>query len=1465
MKLDNNSKHGASSAKHPSILLLAAGALLATGFTRADVPRDGLDEAREFTYSGVDYIITYSDTPGDSDRVSTTDVDNLEDFSKTSYDRYVGVMGFPAPWLSTLPDYEFIVKDDWWYAEPDCVVLDAPSIREWPADASRVVFFHERFHTVQRHYKDSINGGGSGYIGSTFGKWVSEGSDDAMMDKGYADLDNRVGYPYYEGSAANFLNSPHQTLFDKEYDCCLWWNYCMEQLGTNKVEPHYGTQFMKVFWEKLVANGNTGSANSKLGLEQVVAARGRSLENLFHDFTICNYTREFDLDGIANASRYRYIDEQTQPITTNVPKTAASLPGSGATAVNSWAARYIEADVDAGNECHAVGFKAESRGDSMAFAVVAIDRDGKVVGIKKAIGTEFAGVFFSTPGHPIAKICGIVTGLEEGGTADWDFDAGTPVLNIERPTFTRPAYPGPFDEPGNIVVVTKVTGLPGLLPDDPNTPSILGLEKDYFEVLVGSETAAVLDAAYVGGLWELVVAAPVQAADGLYNLTVSLCPGGHGVSDTEKNAVLYGDIVFHHAVVLDVSGSMDYPTSAKLDAAKQAAKFYIDAVNEADRFTVVSFSGDGTECNEDAANLKGSPGLLPGNAVSRTLMKAAVDSLASQNLTSIGDGLWTAQDALDHDAAPEAIDTILLLTDGKENESRFWASDPDGCGRVDTRILAAETIVNTRAFGEDAETDLCQEIATLTTGDYLFNPVDESSAKSAVHDFSAMRNQLTLRFLDGLEHSKKLQRIALEKANLAAGESGQIILNSPYDKVTRPLVYVGWSQPTKMVVSIKTPDGDNLADISTVFKDDTHVIFHPKDPLVRGNYVVTLEEQGGNKAELFAGISGNPGNALDFFFTLSPVRVGGVAGRREHPREIFEHGMPVDVNLAALDLKGPVLGLEVTLRVTMPNGALSCPVPLIMADDGANQDGTAGDGRYGFRYTRTPFAAGYAMGEVDRSEKADAPRGSSGTYQAVVRVRGKDNFGNKIDRTFEKSFQVYKRGEMGNGDGDTDNDGMTDSWEVFYGTNPKIDDKDKDPDQDGLRNLDEFRFGTRPLDPDTDNGGAADGYEVHHNLCPLNPRDDPFPNLAPVAVITTSDSHGDVRNLLSDALLLHFPDHPSYSKMEIYRGGVSGFPCDASTLVKTLPMDGFVTSYYDKGLTNGKRYYYKFRALSIDGTAGTPFSREVSGIARHDPAEPFGSIVLNSAQDKSDRKKLAVKLLPRGNASEYRLAEGPFTGAEPWTALPGFGKIVPFMLTDPALGDGDRADVYFEFRSADGQTSRTYHSNIILDFSGDNDGDGVADETDPDDDGDGIKDDDELFLHGTNPYSRDTDGDGYRDDEELELGTDPTHFDSKPDSDHDGFDDKLETRLGSDPGDPDVHPDIHLKIATIGNQSEVGFDTVAGVVYRVHSRTDLTSRVRDWPRVAGPFAGDDTRRILLLPLNVERNFYAVSFDLAPAP
>lgn len=71
---------------------------------------------------------------------------------------------------------------------------------------------------------------------------------------------------------------------------------------------------------------------------------------------------------------------------------------------------------------------------------------------------------------------------------------------------------------------------------------------------------------------------------------------------------------------------------------------------------------------------------------------------------------------------------------------------------------------------------------------------------------------------------------------------------------------------------------------------------------------------------------------------------------------------------------------------------------------------------------------------------------------------------------------------------DTDDDEMPDWWELAYGFNA-VDATDKygDRDGDGAENYKEFLFGTDPDDADTDNDGMTDGFEVQYAAWGLSP------------------------------------------------------------------------------------------------------------------------------------------------------------------------------------------------------------------------------------------------------------------------------------------------------------------------------------------------------------------------------------------
>jgi hypothetical protein len=73
---------------------------------------------------------------------------------------------------------------------------------------------------------------------------------------------------------------------------------------------------------------------------------------------------------------------------------------------------------------------------------------------------------------------------------------------------------------------------------------------------------------------------------------------------------------------------------------------------------------------------------------------------------------------------------------------------------------------------------------------------------------------------------------------------------------------------------------------------------------------------------------------------------------------------------------------------------------------------------------------------------------------------------------------------------DTDGDGSLDGEEVYFGTNPLVADplagERSDGDGDGLYDDDElYIYGTDPLNPDTDRDGSSDGAEVYYGTDPL--------------------------------------------------------------------------------------------------------------------------------------------------------------------------------------------------------------------------------------------------------------------------------------------------------------------------------------------------------------------------------------------
>jgi len=188
-------------------------------------------------------------------------------------------------------------------APDDAIRMPAPQYISAAEQCIRAIVGHELFHHVQFAY-------------ITFGKWPNwahplEGTARMMQDKVYNDLDawNGAGCCCgYVGEVNGILSSPNQDLWNLTYPSAPWWTYLSERLGTTTAEPNAGADFVQRLWVRAQANNNPPDV-VKAVREAIAHFTSTSMETLFQDFTIANYTKRMDLSLLSAPQHYRYRDE----------------------------------------------------------------------------------------------------------------------------------------------------------------------------------------------------------------------------------------------------------------------------------------------------------------------------------------------------------------------------------------------------------------------------------------------------------------------------------------------------------------------------------------------------------------------------------------------------------------------------------------------------------------------------------------------------------------------------------------------------------------------------------------------------------------------------------------------------------------------------------------------------------------------------------------------------------------------------------------------------------------------------------------------------------------------------------------------------------------------------------------------------------------------------------------------------
>ncbi|KPL26750.1 MAG: hypothetical protein AMS23_00340 [Bacteroides sp. SM1_62] len=1342
-----------------------------TGF--ADCPADLEDVINTPTFG---YQVSYTnDATNAADFFSDADAQDAADSFDPAHQRFLD-LGFLAPFFVTDPEEVCIYDSSNAGGANFCTIsLDSPSLGGQTEACIRLVANHEQFHHVQYAYFN--NGSTScGLCGGTWGTWTCEGTARLMQDKLWDDLDQDGGCITYIDEIAIYLGNPNTTLTSASYRASLFWNYLTEQLGTVTGEPQIGVDVIETFWD----NTDPDSPDSFQVLRDTVADyTSRSLEDVFHDFTITNYTKELDVSGITNSDRYFYIDETAAgggSTYDQVARTTASFSSalSATTSVNQWAARYYEVDVDETDQmCEIIGFRGETVDEEveLAWTFIGIKTPDQVTELHKGVGNSFYKAFINDPDDPFVKLAAVVTGLNEGGQFKYVFARGgldQKNLEILRPTLTRQAYVGEHAEPDHFLVRLNVTGPDVLTPDGTGTISVKGLSQDHFTVYVEnasvSEEAEVLNAAYVGGQYWLVVQAPVMdPADGtLFNVRVCMCEsdGDCVVSATSENSVIYAKIVRNQMVVIDASGSMDLPSATpKIDAAKEAANLFVDAAADDDLLGVVSFSGNNLECDDDST-LRHSLQTVSGN---RTAAQTAIEGITTINMTSIGDGLNRAQDEIDSSGspAPGSLDYIILLSDGMENEEACWRSSADcsiTCGDPEVRDRfasggsAASTIIDAIAFGPQTDESLMQDISVGTTdGDYFYVDVSEASPSSAlISSFSpslvitetspsglTIGNRLSEVYLSASDKVLGKDRLFFASGDVSPGETVKVTIPVTEGNVLNATIAVKWEDSGAVSnVQLHDPASNLVTSASAkILETSMHKVYQFKTPLMQGNWTLNIE--GYESTQFIVALSGkmHKGVQARLYLSQIPGDYFGLYGSR------FLAGLPITILVSLVDQKGAVAEAEVCAAINSPDGS-ETTLPLF--DDGGHDDGDADDGIYGNVYTNTSSSSGRGVPD-DEAEKTPGDRGS---YVVFVTAHGESNIGEEFTRIINRAFQVYEfYYEI---TPDQDRDGMPDRWEALFDcTQLGTYDPDKDYDNDGLTNIEEYLLGTDPCNPDTDNGGVIDGSEVEAGTDPLDPSDDIMPRLVDVEVITNLGSSEDPCVLLKpNTNVIRFPVNSAYAKLILLRG------LSSTNLTQVAQIDPTSSEmpgiYFDEGLQNDTTYYYQLQAQGHKGELSV-LSPLFSGTPREDPCPPKGWVIINNGEETTNSPVVELSLDPDPENIEVLLSNDPTFPNAKW--MSNAGTVEDWVLEPNEINQ--KGTVYAIFRDKSGNESDIYHDSIYVYAEGDKDNDGVPDEQDScpdvfnpeqeDGDRDGIGDVCDNCPDDYNPDQIDGDGDGVGD------------------------------------------------------------------------------------------------------------------------
>ncbi|HMN28919.1 MAG TPA: VWA domain-containing protein, partial [Caldilineaceae bacterium] len=439
---------------------------------------------------------------------------------------------------------------------------------------------HELFHRVQLGYGDDLSAG----------LWLFEGTARVMEDQTFANLDNWPGAltaPFSFNRQVNeYLLNPNVDITSdpQRYNSALWWKYFSEQFGTIVTEPQRGVDAIRQLWEATQTQDNIAAVNLALS----ALAPGASFDSGFRRFVAANWLK--DLTGVPG-TLYNYIDEDEVgnpgpygPIVpTSVGTIDLSTPASFANqSISRYGARYYSA-VPSSSNCPVVSARFHTDNGPAFYHLITQKGSALDSHIESSAG-DFTRSFFN---DGLTRIVAIAGSTNLTAQTDITLECVNPVIEIKLPNNGAVANVGPHDGPGKFLAQVLVTN------GSPSGPVVSGLTVNDFKVRVNGQNALINTGGFIQQQYWLVVTAPNQSADGLYDLEVVLEKSGTTTpiaTDTNTASISYNTNNVDELLVIDRSGSMI--ADNKMVAARQAARFYVDISRNNDGVGVIAYNED---------------------------------------------------------------------------------------------------------------------------------------------------------------------------------------------------------------------------------------------------------------------------------------------------------------------------------------------------------------------------------------------------------------------------------------------------------------------------------------------------------------------------------------------------------------------------------------------------------------------------------------------------------------------------------------------------------------------------------------------------------------------------------------------------------------------------------------------------------------------------------------------------------